>query len=189
MNTGIKTNSKLAAATVTKMALFIALMIVSGIVSIPLPVIGVPIVLQNMMIMLCGGFLGKKYGTLTNGLFLLLVFVGLPLLAGGRGGAAVFLSLSSGFLVGYLLCPLLINLFLQYLGDDHFWKIFLAYFIGGALVIDFMGSLSMAYYSHVSWAAGLKMVAVFLPMDTVKVVLATIIHQRLRKFTVAGNRG
>ena len=73
----------------TKMALFLALIIVSGMIALPVPAIGVPVVLQNMIIMLTAGFLGKKYGTITIGMFLALVFMGVPILTGGRGGLAV----------------------------------------------------------------------------------------------------
>ncbi len=163
----------------TSMALFLALIIVAGFISIPLPLVGVPIVMQNMLIMMSGGFLGKKYGTLTNLVFLSLVFVGFPLLAGGRGGPVIFLSPSSGFLLGYLLCPLIIGIFLDKLDQNKFINILLAYIIGGVLIIDVAGSFSLAYYSHTSWFNGLKMVAVFLPMDLAKAFLAALIHKRL----------
>lgn len=134
----------------TKMALFLSLIIVSGFLSIPLPFVGVPIVLQNMMIMLAGGFLGKKYGFITVATFLMLVMVGFPLLAGGRSGIAVFLSPSLGFFVGYLLCPIVIGLLLEKSSHQSYVSIFLAYLIGGVLLINVLGSVSLAYYSHTS---------------------------------------
>ena len=48
----------------TRVTMMVALMIVSGVLTIPLPGLPVPIVLQNMMMMLAGGLLGKKYGPL-----------------------------------------------------------------------------------------------------------------------------
>lgn len=47
----------------TRVTMMVALMIVSGVLTIPLPGLPVPIVLQNMMMMLAGGLLGKKYGS------------------------------------------------------------------------------------------------------------------------------
>ena len=44
----------------TRVTMMVALMIVSGVLTIPLPGLPVPIVLQNMMMMLAGGLLGKK---------------------------------------------------------------------------------------------------------------------------------
>jgi len=175
-----KSTAPLTSRTITQMGLFLALIIVSGMFALPVPGLGVPVVLQNMVIMLAGGLLGKKVGLLTNGLFLLLAFAGLPLLAGGRGGAAVFLSPSSGFLLGYLVCVPVISSLSGWLGTQHFWQLFIVYVIGGALCINFFGSFSLAYYSHLSWANGLKMAAAFVPLDMVKAALAAWLQLRLQ---------
>src|ERR1700754_1728997 len=50
----------------------------------------VPITLQSMGVMLAGAILGARRGFLAVALLLVLVAVGLPLLAGGRGGLGVF---------------------------------------------------------------------------------------------------
>ena len=68
---------------------------------IPLPFMPVPIVLQNIGIILAGCLLGYKRGTLSVMIFLLLVATGLPLLSGGRGGLGVFFGPSAGYLFGY----------------------------------------------------------------------------------------
>ena len=62
---------------------------------------GVPITAQSLGIMLCGTVLGAKRGALAVLLFLLLVALGLPLLAGGNGGLGAFMLPSSGFLIGF----------------------------------------------------------------------------------------
>ncbi|MFP4925416.1 biotin transporter BioY, partial [Staphylococcus pseudintermedius] len=68
-------------------ALMTAIIAVMGFIpAIPLPFIPVPIVLQNVGIFLAGILLGRRYGTLSVIVFLLLVFMGAPLLSGGRGG-------------------------------------------------------------------------------------------------------
>ena len=54
----------------TRVTMMVALMIVSGVLTIPLPGLPVPIVLQNMMMMLAGGLLGKKFGTEKSGAFI-----------------------------------------------------------------------------------------------------------------------
>ncbi len=54
-----------------------------------------------MGILLAGVILGRKYGTLSVIVFLLLVVAGLPLLSGGRGGIGVFAGPSAGFLLLY----------------------------------------------------------------------------------------
>lgn len=178
-----KNDSTIAIKVVTKIAIFLVLIIISGMIAIPVPAIGVPFVLQNMLIMMAGGFLGKKYGTLTIGIFLCASVLGLPFLSGGRGGISLLLSPSSGFLLGFLLCPLVISLLLEKLGTHNLWCIVIAYIIGGAVLIDLMGSMSLAYYSHASWLTGIAMVSIYIPIDLVKAILAAVIHQRLKKET------
>ena len=178
-----KNDSKIATNKITKIAIFLVLIIISGMIAIPVPAIGVPFVLQNMLIMMAGGFLGKKYGTLTVGIFLLASLLGLPFLSGGRGGVGLLFSPGSGFLLGFLLCPLTISLLLEKLGTRNLWCIIIAYIIGGAVLIDLMGSISLAYYSHTSWLTGIAMASIYLPIDLVKAVLASVIHQRLKKET------
>ncbi|AQX26114.1 biotin transport system substrate-specific component [Bartonella sp. Raccoon60] len=52
--------------------------------------LGLPITAQSMGPMLAGSILGAKRGAAASALFLFLVAIGLPLLAGGRGGIGVF---------------------------------------------------------------------------------------------------
>ena len=83
-------------------ALMTAIICILGIVpSVPLPFMPVPIVLQNIGIFLAGIILGRKLGTTSVIVFLLLVATGLPVLSGGRGGIGVFAGPSAGFLFLY----------------------------------------------------------------------------------------
>ena len=70
-------------------ALFAALIAALGLVPKFTLASGIPITAQSMGIMLCGTVLGSRRGALAVLLFLLLVALGLPLLAGGRGGLGV----------------------------------------------------------------------------------------------------
>ena len=62
------------------------------------PGFAVPITAQSLGVMLAGAVLGARRGFLSLLLLLVLVAVGLPLLAGGRGGLGVFATPSAGFL-------------------------------------------------------------------------------------------
>ena len=91
--------SNLNTRDIVLIALFAAIMAVLGVFPpITLPLVGVPITAQSLGVMLAGGILGAKRGAMSMALFLILVAVGLPLLAGGRGGFGVFLGPSGGFL-------------------------------------------------------------------------------------------
>jgi biotin transport system substrate-specific component len=55
---------------------------------IAIPIGPVPIVLQNLFIMLAGLLLGGRWGLISVGVYLLAGAVGLPVFAGGTGGAS-----------------------------------------------------------------------------------------------------
>src|SRR5665811_955470 len=61
----------------------------------------VPITTQSLGVMLAGSVIGSRRGFASLALFLALVALGLPLLAGGRGGLGVFVGPSMGFLLAY----------------------------------------------------------------------------------------
>ena len=84
-------------------ALFTALIITGGYISIPLPAGPVPIVLADFFVMVTGLFLGFKWGLASVVLYLSLGALGLPVFAGGRAGLAVLFGPTGGFLLGYLL--------------------------------------------------------------------------------------
>lgn len=163
----------------SKMSLFLALIIISAFFSIPLPFVMVPIVLQNMVAMISGGILGMKRGGLVVLVFLLLVGLGLPFLPGGRGGAAVFFSPSGGFLIGYGISAFLVGYFADKLGRDKKLKLFLIYFIFGSVLINFAGTFSLTYFGKMPYIDALKTALVFIPVDTLKALLASFVTWRI----------
>src|SRR5437870_466539 len=83
-------------------ATFAALVAALGLVpAFTPPGMSVPITAQSLGVMLAGAVLGAHRGALSLVLLLVLVAVGLPLLAGGRGGLGVFAGPSVGFLLGW----------------------------------------------------------------------------------------
>ena len=82
-------------------ALFAAIICVGCLIKIPLGVI--PVVLQNMLCILCAVLLGGVWAGIPTALFLLAGLIGLPVYSGGSGGIAVWLGPTGGFLPGYLL--------------------------------------------------------------------------------------
>lgn len=86
---------------VSFVALFAAIICVGCFIRIPLGVI--PIVLQNVLCILCAVLLGGVYGGAPAALFLIAGLIGLPVYSGGTGGVAVWLGPTGGFLPGYLL--------------------------------------------------------------------------------------
>jgi biotin transport system substrate-specific component len=78
---------------------------VSGFIAVPIGPVGIPIVLQNMMVVLAAGILGVR-GAIATAIFLIGGALGLPVFAGGKGGLAPFFAPAGGYLVGYFFSAL-----------------------------------------------------------------------------------
>ena len=81
-------------------ALFTAVICVFSQIAIPTPVL--PVTLQVFGVCLCGYILRAKFSTLSVLCYILLGSVGLPVFYGFQGGAHHLLSLTGGFIFGFL---------------------------------------------------------------------------------------
>ncbi|MGI5173661.1 biotin transporter BioY [Treponema sp. OMZ 840] len=176
-----KSNQKILLSVFT--ALFAALIAVSGFISVPLPASPVPIVLQNMMPVLAAALLGGVQGTGAAGLFLLAGMLGLPVFAGGRGGMAVILGPTGGFLIGYFLAAAAAGFYIGKPSQKQ--KTALPRIICGCLlgfVLLYVPGISQ--FIKVT-GKGLKEALAlacipFLPGDAVKAVLTILLAAKLR---------
>src|SRR5699024_11878277 len=90
---------------------FAALVGVLGMIPpIPLGFIPVPITAQTLGVMLAGGFLGKKTGSISMLLFILLVAFVAPLLTGGGGGFSALVGPSAGYILSWLVAAYFMGL-------------------------------------------------------------------------------
>lgn len=76
---------------------------------IAIPIGPVPIVLQNLFIMLAGLLLGGRWGLISVAVYLVAGAIGLPVFAGGTGGIGKFIGPTGGYLVSYLVAVFLIG--------------------------------------------------------------------------------
>lgn len=167
---------------ITLIALFAALIAALGLVPKFDFAFGVPITAQSMGVMLAGTVLGAKRGALAVLLFLGLVALGLPLLSGGRGGLGVFAGPTVGFLIGFPIAAFVTGWFAQaWAGKGGFILPALAAILGGVIVLYVFGIVGFALVTGKSIAASTSIMAVFIPGDAIKAVLAGLITQGLRK--------
>ena len=89
-------------------SLFAALTAAGAFISIPIG--PVPIVLQNMFVLLAGIILGPRWGLASIGVYLLMGSCGFPVFAGGTGGIGRLLGPTGGYLLGYLPCVFITGL-------------------------------------------------------------------------------
>ncbi len=81
---------------------------------IAVPIGPVPIVLQNMFILLAGLLLGSRWGLAAVGIYLLAGACGFPVFAGGTGGIGRFAGPTGGYLIGYLPAVFIVGLLSKY---------------------------------------------------------------------------
>lgn len=142
----------------------------------------VPITLQTLGVMLAGSILGWKRGALSVVVLLVLVAAGLPLLAGGRGGLAVFFGPTAGYLIGWVLGAAVIGWLVQRrLPAYPLWWGALANVVGGIGVVYLVGIPVLAAATSTSlWLAATGSL-VFLPGDALKVVIATAVASAVHR--------
>ncbi|WP_395319123.1 biotin transporter BioY [Fructilactobacillus frigidiflavus] len=151
---------------------------------IAVPVIPVPISFQTMAVMLAGSLLGKKLGTISVLIFLLLVAVGMPLLIGGRGGFGVFLGPTAGYLLSWPVSTFAIGWLLEKLGKLNFMKYLVANLIGGMLVMNLIGAISLSFIIHMPMMKALMSTVMFFPGDIVKAVIVALLADKLHKMKI-----
>ena len=128
---------------------------------IALSITPVPITLQSLGVMLAGGLLGSRLGALSQLIFLLIVGVGAPLLAGGRGGFGVFVGPSAGYLLGYIVGAFVIGYLIERLREVSIIKVLCINIIGGIFVVYTFGITVQAFLMGVSVWETMKVSAVF----------------------------
>ena len=136
----------------------------------------VPITAQSMGIMLAGAILGSKRGAAAVLLFLALVAVGLPLLAGGRGGLGVFAGPSVGYLIGFPVAAWLIGRLTERIGRPYRVTLgAMANVLGGVLALNAIGIVGLAVVADLGLVKATTAAAVFMPGDLVKAVLTALV--------------
>jgi len=166
-------------ASLGRIAVFAALIVVLGTVIVPLPG-GVPITAQTLGVMLAGLVLGPRLAPLAVTLVLALAAVGLPVLAGGRGGLGVFVGPSAGYLLGWIAGVVVIGLLLR-AGRFTWWRTALAALVGGVLVVYAFGIPVQALVTGVPLDLTALSSLAFLPGDLIKVTAATLVAVALRR--------
>ena len=165
-------------------ALFAALIAVLGVFpAITIPLISVPITAQTFGVMLAGSVLGARRGGLAVGVFLVLVAIGLPLLAGGRGGLGIFAGPTAGFLVGWLPAAILIGAL-----TEKFWD---RYGFLSGFGINVLGGIAVIYVLGIAWlvaGAGVPLdkalygSMAFIPGDIIKAAAAAFVSVALKRY-------
>lgn len=171
-------------------ALFSALTAIGAWLRIPTP--WSAFTLQVLFVFLAGALLGPGYGALSQGVYIALGLIGIPVFISG-GGPAYVLQPTFGFLLSYISAAAVVGAICRRAERPGFWRIALAC-LAGLAVIYAVGLPYMALILNVYMGRGMTLwevlwsgMILFLPYDAVKIVLTAFLARtlipRLKKYT------
>lgn len=157
-------------------ALFAAVIGIMSLISIPVQPI--PLNMGMLGVLLAGGMLGKKYGTLSVIVYILLGLVGVPVFAGFRGGLGVLAGPTGGYIVGYVIIAFITGAICEKTRKMRYTVPFMA------LSVILCYGLGTVWYCHILQSDFVSAVTLcvlpFIPADIVKVILAAIVGKKYK---------
>lgn len=163
----------ISAARMYDLALVLGASLVVGLSSqaeVHLPGNPVPITGQTLSVLLAGALLGPRRASLALLAYLAQGAAGLPVFAGGAGGAAHLLGPTGGYLVGFVPAAALVGWLAERSWDRTPWLTAAAMILGN-LVIYALGVTRLAAFVGSDQAVPLGVLP-FIPGDLIKVALA-----------------
>ena len=167
-------------------AVFPALIAICSWITIPAMAGQVPFTLQTFAIFVAAGFLGTKKGTLSVVVYVLLGLVGVPVFAGFSGGLGMVIGPTGGYIVGFIFTALIIgglmNLSKKKSGTVKI-IITIVSMILGDVACFIIGTIWFMIVTNTGFIAALSLCVVpFIIPDLVKIIVATIMVNRLKKY-------
>ena len=165
------------------MAVCAALIAICAWITVPA---AVPFTLQTFGVFCVLGLLGGKRGTVSVLVYILLGAVGLPVFSGFNGGIGALLGTTGGYILGFIFIGLIYWLAEKLFGTKL--PVRIAAMVLGLLVCYAFGTAWFMYvYARRSGAITLGTalgwcVLPFIVPDMVKMALAVLLSDRLRKF-------
>ncbi len=146
---------------------------------IAVPIGPVPVVLQNMFVLLAGLLLGWRWAAAAVGVYLLAGICGLPVFAGGTGGVGRLVGPTGGYLIGYLPAAAVVGWMSERRDNNRVLDVL--GLIAGTMVVYLCGVfwLKMATGMSIGKSLALGMYP-FLPGDGLKIIAAAAIAGAVR---------
>lgn len=161
-------------------SLFAALIAAGAFLAIPIG--PVPIVLQNMFVLLAGLLLGSRWGLASVGIYLLAGAIGLPVFAGGTGGIGRLFGPTGGYLMSYLPAVFILGLIAE-IGEKSGKRIIfdIIAMICASIIVYAIGVSWLKFMTGMGWTKAVSAgMLPFLPGDALKIIAAIPIAKTLR---------
>ena len=172
-----KTNIDIS--SMTKMAIFIALLCICSYIVIHLPFSLSPLTLHTLILNLCILILKPRYSILTVFIYLLLGGIGLPIFSNGNGGIAYLLGPQGGFYLGFLLSTIVTSLLIK----KPYSNIKLGLILLCGLIIQHLcGIIFFTIYTQTdAFNSFLTMSLPFIIGDIIKIFISIMIYNTIKK--------
>ncbi|MCU0587489.1 MAG: biotin transporter BioY [Syntrophobacteraceae bacterium] len=167
-------------------SLMAALIAVGALIHLPMG--PVPVVLQNLFVLLAGLLLGSRHGLTSVLLYMLIGAMGFPVFAGGKGGIAHFLGPTGGYLLGFASAAFVTGLI-----SERFPRSTVAdscAVLAGSLLIYAVGIPWLKAVTQMTWIKAITVgMLPFLPGDIIKAIAAVLLARPARLILARQIRG
>ncbi len=148
----------------------VAIIAIAGGLSIPIQ--PVPVVLQNLMVLIIGGLYGGRLAFITLSAFLILGSLGLPIFSGYSGGLQTFWGPTGGFLLCYPIAATIAGFGIT--KTSNIYRDFII--VITALASLFVGGVPwLKYILNIEWGEALAICSPYLIPGFFKAVIATFV--------------
>lgn len=162
-------------------AIFAAITGVTSGIIIPLPFTPVPMTLATLAVMLTGGLLGSKYGSISMIVYVLLGAFGAPVFSGYSGGFAKILGPTGGYIIGYILTAFITGIIIEKINKkNRFYMNIIAMTIGISSCYILGTAWFMISTSTPLWTSLVSCVFPFLIGDLLKIIAGAMLIKKLR---------
>lgn len=166
----VASKKAVALIAVTSFVLFTAL---GAYLYIPLGFTPVPLTLQTFFVLLSGAMLGRRWGTFSQTIYLILGATGVPFFVAGSWGFAHIVGPTGGYLLGFVFAAYVVGKILS--RRDSMFSIIIA-LVCGELIILLSGAAWLWVGLHFSLRGAFYLgVLPFIPGDAIKLTAAALI--------------
>ncbi|MDR2834351.1 MAG: biotin transporter BioY [Streptococcaceae bacterium] len=159
-------------------ALFASIIAITAQISVPIGI--VPATMQPTGVLLTGLILGKKWGSISTSIYVLMGAIGLPVYAGGASGFGALFGPTGGYLFGFIAVAFVIG-FIHERKQRNFFSISIAV-ITGAIVMLVLGMTWLKIFTGMSFLESFAVgIVPFILPNTLQIVLVIAVGMGILK--------